>query len=171
MWKRPPPATPERYRLPSRAQKLWPEVLPDARPSSRARGRAPIAPLPVMRMDLLAPPDSISQKSPNLAPGQNLFLCARFATRAPLWTVLPREAPPLLLPESVSYHALSTCVSGPPESRGWGLGSGEATWPRRILGAVVPAQAQTYAGAGCLVSAGLRRGSAFTVAGVAGVVS
>lgn len=75
MRKNPPPATPQRYRLPSRAQKLRSEVPPDARPSSRARGRSNSA-TSGPACGPPRPPDSISQKSPRLAPGQNLFLSA-----------------------------------------------------------------------------------------------
>lgn len=88
-----------------------------------------------------------------LSSGQNLFLYARFVAYTPLWTVLHREAPPVLDP-GISY--LSCFVHMPFRSteipRREPLRR-KATWPRRILGAAVLAQAQIYAGAGGFISA------------------
>lgn len=122
-WKNPLPGTPERYRLPARAQKPQWQALLNARPSSRAKEDALHSATsghaygPSRPTGLHFPEVSELSSWPKRI---SLSLCARFVTYTPLWSVLPREAPPVFAP-GISYLSCFVHMSfSPPESHGGG---------------------------------------------------
>lgn len=110
---------------------------------SRQRGRAGIAPLPVMRTCL---PRTRSPEIPGRPiPAKAFFLSlCRFCGRR---TVVDRASHrgfrQFLLRGSVSHHAFSPYFSVLREPYGWAL-RGKAPWARKVLGVAVLGQAQLY---------------------------